>query len=157
MIFMAMMSLTGCDAFQKAQETLDGLLEPVVMEGLVLGVQAPQGTGADDVFEDSGYAAGVSATVFLADAKEVAEIENAPITGATVEIVTGDGSFAVEEVGQGTYARLPDGSLEYESEATWSLVVSRESAGETTESSASLLLPIDHDFADQIPMEQRRT
>ncbi|MCA9492736.1 MAG: hypothetical protein H6736_13015 [Alphaproteobacteria bacterium] len=153
MIVLALLSLTGCDAFQKAKGTLEGVLEPVVVEGIVLGIEAPQGAGADTIFSGSDYQAGTSVTVFLADAKEVDEIENAPIEGADVTMTDQGAPVDIPELGDGGYALAPGQQLPYAAESTWTLSVSRTSGDETSVSTATLLLPPDHDFADQIPAQ----
>lgn len=152
MIVLALLSLTGCEAFQKARDTLDGVLQPVVVEGLVLGIQAPQGTGADDLFQDSPYAAGTAVTAFLADAQEVADLENAPITDAEVVVDVGDATFDIPALGEGGYSRVPDGAMVYDAGQTWSLSITRTADGESSTGVASLALPADHDFSEQLPM-----
>jgi hypothetical protein len=154
MIALALLSLTGCDALNKARDTLDGLLEPVVVQGIVLGIEPPSGDGLDDLLVGTDFErAGISATVFMADAADVTELENAPISGAMVELVGPDASGMVAEVGDGAYARRPDGTLPYQPETTWQLVVERTEGDETQISTAELLLPVDVDQSDQVPRD----
>lgn len=153
MLALVMLSLTGCDALNKARDTLEGVLEPVVVEGIVLGIEAPQGQGVDQLLEGTDYQAGTSVTVFIADAREVSEIENAPVTGADV-VLSGPGvSVPIAETGGGVYTHVPSGDLPYDAEATWELTVTRSSEEAEQVSVASLILPTDHDHRDAIPTE----
>ena len=69
-IFYFALPLFGaCDLFEDVKNTYDGLTNPLVIQSVVLGVEADgvDPTILDQVDLDSG----VGATVFLADAKSV--------------------------------------------------------------------------------------
>lgn len=152
MIALALFALTGCDAFTKARDTLDGLLEPVVVQGIVLGIEPPQGDGLDELLANSRFEdAGTSATIFLADAANAAEIETAPISGATVQLTGSGATGNVNEADDGVYTRIPDGTFPYVPEAMWELVVQRDSPDGVVTSTAQLMLPVDADQSHDIP------
>ncbi len=153
MIAFSLLTLIACDAFDRARDTVDGLLNPVVAEGLVLGVEAPQGDGLDQLLGGSSFQPGTTVSLFLADAQEVGELEQAPIRGAEVVLQAGGEPVPVPEVGEGTYALTPESGVAYVPEATWTLEVSRTEGDEVQRSIATLALPPDHDFADQIPTQ----
>ena len=83
------------------QDKLEGLINPLVAEALVLGIEEPSTDELDP--GAAGLKPGVGATVFLADAKDVADIENAPVGGADVAYSDSSGSFAMEEDDLGEY------------------------------------------------------
>jgi len=150
MMILALIGLSGCDALNKAQDTLDGLLDPVVVEGIVLGVEAPDNAQLDGLLAGSDFEAGTSATVFMADAKEVQEIENAPISGADVTL----NEVAVPEVEPGIYLMPPAGAaLPYASGDTWDLRIVRTSGDSTGTSIAAVFLPEPADFSVEIPQQ----
>ncbi|MCB9675994.1 MAG: hypothetical protein H6737_12800 [Alphaproteobacteria bacterium] len=156
MVMLALLALTGCDALNKAKDTIDGLLDPVVVEGIVLGVEPPQSQELQDLLTGSEFDSGTTATIFMADAKEVQEIENAPISGANVTL-TGPGVNAtVSEIDSGIYVMTPaDQPVEYASGDTWELKVVRSSGDQTATSTAQILLPEPADFTAQIPQQHQ--
>ena len=105
---------SGCDLFEDVKETYEGLTDPLVVQSVVLGVEA---AGVDDqTLESLNFDVGVGSTVFLADAKSASDIDNAPITGATINM----NSVAVPETGNGSYTLEP-GPLTYAPGASWNL------------------------------------
>ena len=108
--------LGGCDLIDQGRDLIGDLTNPLVTQALVLGVAPPD--EASDIDLPSEYAEGAGATVFLADAADVADLENAPISGATVTLH----GQAVGELAPGSYALEP-GAISYESGGTWQLAV----------------------------------
>lgn len=150
---LTLLTLTGCDAFNKVKDTIDGLLDPIVAQGLVLGVEPPDSALIDGLVDTSEMQSGTTVTLFMADARDVQEIENAPITGADVKLSGPGIDEAVAEIDSGTYALTPaDAEVPYVAGDTWTLTVSREdSDGTVYTSAAALNLPEDVDFSSQIP------
>ena len=83
------------------KEKLEGLTNPLVAEALVLGIEEPSTDELDP--SAAGLEPGVGATVFLADAKSIDDIEEAPVGGADVAYSDSSGSFAMEEDDGGEY------------------------------------------------------
>ena len=116
-----LLPLGGCDLFNNGTDIVNGLLNPLVAEGILLATVPPDtGDTAGDSFDigDAGLSEGTTLTLFLADAASVTEIENAPVTDATVFI---HGEEATG--GEGGLYTAAGGGLVYEDNATWNLQV----------------------------------
>jgi hypothetical protein len=106
---LVLLALTGCDLFASGQEqiddlqdTLDGLTNPLVVQGLILGVAEPDSEEID--LSQTDFSKGTAVTVFAADAASVNEIENAPVTGASISVKIGEqAAVDLEEAGGGAY------------------------------------------------------
>lgn len=103
--------LAGCEAINALKDDVEGLTNPLVVQGMYLGVGEPE-AGVDLGGTDFDKAA--QATVLLADAASVDDLENAPVTGAAVSLrsETG-GSVALGDEGGGKYAASSDDGLVY--------------------------------------------
>ena len=112
----SLVALGGCDLISEGRDLIGDLTNPLVTQALVLGVQPPDETSEVDL--PSEYSEGTAATVFLADAAEVDDLENAPISGATVLVETEE----LSDLGQGAYGMEP-GPLAYASGSTWTVSV----------------------------------
>lgn len=111
--------LAGCDIFDKAKQVADaieGLTNPLVLQGLVLSVQDPGDPTVVAVLEAAGTEIGTGATVFLADAASASDLDNAPIAGGSVTI---DDVSATDQ-GDGSYVIDPSMGLLYVAGETWS-------------------------------------
>lgn len=113
---LAIVFLGGCEIIDDGRDLIGDLTNPLVTQALVLGVTLPD--DAPDVDLPPEYGEGAGATVFLADAASVADLENAPITGASITL---DGT-AVTEIGEGGYGLQP-GEKAYVQDGTWDLNV----------------------------------
>ncbi|MBW2253332.1 MAG: hypothetical protein JRI25_01890 [Deltaproteobacteria bacterium] len=129
------LGLSACDFFEEVRDVFEGLTNPLVSLGMVLGVE-PSG-GAD--LEGTDYEEGVLASVFLADAGNVNQIDQAPVTGAEVSIQ----SVAAFDTSTGLYTILPTDGLSYQEEATWRLRIEIGDGAAT----ANLHLPAAASFA----------
>lgn len=87
----------GCSVADK----INGLINPLVAEALILGVEEPSAPELDP--GSVGFHPGAGATVFLADAKSPDELEDAPVSGAEVTYRDSAGSFTMEEDDGGEY------------------------------------------------------
>ena len=151
-MLLALLTLAGCDALNKARDTIDGLLEPVVVQGVVLGIEPPQSQDLQDLLDQSEFQSGTTATIFMADATEVSEIENAPIAGATVSLLGTGAGVTLTEIDAGVYSLAPGADpLEYASGETWELESVRGSGDSQQVSTAQVRLPAAVDFSNEIP------
>lgn len=94
--------LGGCDLFNQAKDTINGVIDPVVAVGVVAVVDTPQAI-SDRITLPEEYQAGVSAEVFLADARSVSDLANAPIAGADVTLAGCGDSVVLADGGNGSY------------------------------------------------------
>ncbi|HMV68948.1 MAG TPA: hypothetical protein PKA64_19015 [Myxococcota bacterium] len=92
---------TGCAFFQKTKETVEGALEPIVAVGLVVQVDPFEDPVLDEFELD--LEIGRSGTVFLADARDVSDLENSPVDGATLEASGCGQKVRMNEAETGTY------------------------------------------------------
>ncbi|MCO4743325.1 MAG: hypothetical protein KC912_00965 [Proteobacteria bacterium] len=134
--------LAGCELFQNGTDIVGGLLNPLVAEGMMITTVPPDagvgdsGIGGFDL-SSAGIDEGVTLTLFLADAANVTQIDQAPVAGASVSLHGSD----VTDAGAGLYT-LAGGGLTYEAESTWNLDI----AVEGTSASAALHLPVEPTF-----------
>lgn len=118
-----LLPLGGCELFQNGTDVVNGLLNPLVAEGMLLATVPPDAgdsgdTGASFDLGSAGIEEGTSLTLFLADAANVNEIENAPIDDATVSVHGAEAAGG----GGGLYTVVGEG-LTYEAGAAWNLDV----------------------------------
>ncbi|MFK7929894.1 MAG: hypothetical protein AB8H79_17000 [Myxococcota bacterium] len=107
---------SACDLFNQGRDLIGDLTNPLVTQALVLGVTPPADASSVEMPDE--FSEGAGATIFLADAGNVADLENAPIGGATVTLQGVD----APELQAGAYAISP-GPLSYEANADWTLSV----------------------------------
>jgi len=103
--------LGGCDLFNAAKDTVEGVVQPTVAIGLVVRGEADV-QGLDGLDDLDAYASGLGATVFLADARSVNDLGNAPISGATLELTACGDTVAMTESASGTYTLAPGSALD---------------------------------------------
>lgn len=140
-ILIALPLLFGaCDLINQGQDLLGDLTNPLVTEALILGVSPP--SQASDVDLPDEFSEGAGATIFLADAGNVADLENAPIGGAEVTVE----GVAVSEIQAGAYALQP-GALAYAANADWEVAVTL--SGDTATATVALPPPADVDVPAQ--------
>lgn len=104
-------ALAGCDLFNAAKETVEGVVQPTVAVGLVVRAEAT-GEGLESYDLGDAHASGLGATVFLADARSVNDLGNAPIRGASLELTACGDTVAFEESASGTYTVAPGTALD---------------------------------------------
>ncbi len=112
-------ALAGCE-LDELRDQLDGLTSPLVVEAIALGVAEP----TDDRVDLSAlerFDPGANLTVFLADASNPTELDDALVSGADVSASTGAGAVGVPERENGLYALLPPSDLELDPRLTLQL------------------------------------
>jgi hypothetical protein len=126
---------TGCDQIDLFRDTWEGLTNPVVVEGIILGMEAAESDLID--LSATEYAEGTAATVWLADAQDAEQLEDAPVEGAFVDVE----ETLATDMTQGLYAIEP-GPLEYVDGATWTITGKmEEDAPEEDLATADVELP----------------
>ena len=111
------LTLSGCglfqdieDVFNDAKETVEDLTNPTVGQAVILGVEEPNSEQID--LSNIDVEVGTGFTMFLANAAEVSDLENAPVEGAAVN-VSGNNQVAAVDSGDGIYTVEPGQGLEY--------------------------------------------
>jgi hypothetical protein len=99
---------SGCALFNKAKDAVEGAVDPIVAVGVVTSLAPPTSDLID--LEGTDFEPGVIATLFLADARSVSDLGNAPVAGATIE-VTGCGNTVTAAGDAGAYLVGPTDGL----------------------------------------------
>ena len=102
--------LAGCEIVDDIQDAIDGLTNPLVGVGLVALAEAPATDYVD--LAELGLDEGLGATLFLADANDVSNLDNAPVTGARVALTGCDTNVLLPEQDMGLYLLTPDAAPE---------------------------------------------
>src|SRR5688500_6101029 len=110
-VLMALPLLTGCQAigdsigidFQGVEDVVEALTDPLVAQGIVLGVEEPRARELQPLVENGLVNLGVTVTVFLANAADAADMAKAPVENASVVIETPDDATAADSGGTWSY------------------------------------------------------
>jgi hypothetical protein len=132
--------LSGCVLFPEfvaLQERLDGLMNPLIAQGMVVGVEESESESVADLMALTSLEPGTSVSIFLADAEDAASAEDAPVQGALVEV---DRVRALEATEGGTYVVSPEAGLPYSAGDRWNIDIDRF-FDDTEVSSLSVVLP----------------
>lgn len=109
---------SGCEQVDDIKNTLDGLTNPMVVEGLLLGVEPPDvGSGVD--LSESDFAQGTTVKAYLADAGDPTQLADAPVVGAKVDFVSdgNGGQILLQDQDDGSYvANEEEDGLSYVAE-----------------------------------------
>jgi hypothetical protein len=124
--------LWGCSAIEDAKDAVEGATDTTVVQASILGVQEPTDPNVATLIAATSFAPGTTATVFLADASNPDEMEDSPITGASVSVE----AVSLTEGEPGLYTAAPDTGPPYDAGVSWSL-----SIDDGASHSASLVLP----------------
>ena len=103
-------ALSGCATLAELHETVEGITERFVVEGIYLGIESPEGV---DLSETA--FSGARLTAFLADASQISEIEDAPIENTALLLMSpgNGGSIPMIDAGGGKYELSAADGLEY--------------------------------------------
>jgi hypothetical protein len=94
-------------------DEIAGLTNRFVVQGLYLGVETPDDDTIAAALEESDFGSG-QVTVFFADATNIDDIEEAPITGLGPQFRSeNSGSFDLAEDGDGRYTLASNANLSY--------------------------------------------
>lgn len=138
-----MILLLACAAIEDLKNKVDGLTNPLVMEALFLGVEPPDSDQID--LSGTDFEQGATVTVLLADAGSVADLSNAPVSGAIVEFRSqATGIVQLSDEGDGKYAAASGDGLSYTQGAEVTLGVEMDG-----DPAARLVAPAE--IADRIP------
>lgn len=137
LVISLLIPMVGCEYLEKGQDIVEGLTNPLVVQGMVLGISPPDSEYVD--LSQTDFQEGTAATLFLADASTAQQIEEAPVEGATISL-EGEviGSAALGELGAGAYMMNPSAGVTYEAGAQWTVQITGH---DEEASSASLVLP----------------
>lgn len=122
--------LMGCQAIgesigidiQGVEDAVEGLTDPLVAQGIVLGVEEPQARELQPLVENGLINPGVTVTVFLANAAEAADMGKAPVDGANVVVQTPDDATTADSIATGSYSyKAAQDGLQYIENDTWTL------------------------------------
>lgn len=104
------LTLGGCGKLEDIKNTVEGLTERFVIEGIYLGVAEYDG---ELDLEAVGFG-GARVVGYLADAAQISEIDQAPITGVDLRLLSdvSGGSDLIED-GAGKYSLTHDEGLTY--------------------------------------------
>lgn len=101
------LSLAACDRL----DTVGATVSPVVVQGIFLGAEIPEGLDLEGS-ELMDYSA--ACTVYLASLTDPAEVEQAPLEGERVQFRSGEtGSLDLADAGEGKYVGTAGDGLVY--------------------------------------------
>ncbi len=130
-----LLPLMGCDYIDQGKDIFEGLTNPLVTQGMILGIEPPASEDVD--LSGTDYSEGTTALVFLADAANANDLENAPVSGADVSLRGGSlGDESLADLGAGAYALALDPGVVYADGAQWTVVVNL--GGETARANITL-------------------
>ncbi|MEQ1503774.1 MAG: hypothetical protein ABMB14_16155 [Myxococcota bacterium] len=132
-------SFVGID-LEGVEDAVSGITDPVVEQGLVLGIEDPDIKELEPLVKAGIITPGVTVSVFLANAADAANIQQAPMNGARVVLELEDGeSFDAPRVGEGTYTLdVGANDIQYVEEDIWTLWAD---SGRETASWIDVILP----------------
>ncbi|MFT4626822.1 MAG: hypothetical protein ACI8PZ_005502 [Myxococcota bacterium] len=125
-----LLSLTGCaivDAVNDLRDKIGEFTSPVVVQGIVLHLEPPDDALLAAAVADAAITPGLTATVFVADARTAEELDQA-VSGAAVRLQ----GVAAAEGDPGIFSVWPDDGLTYRAGAEWVLKVETDAGAEGT-------------------------
>ncbi|NOY28061.1 MAG: hypothetical protein GXP62_19525 [Oligoflexia bacterium] len=101
----AALPISGCAQVDDIKNTVNGLTNTMVVESLLLGVEAPDTNSKLDL-SGSDFAQGTTVKAFLADASDPTSLTDAPVKGAAVNFVSdgNGGQLALKDNDDGSYS-----------------------------------------------------
>ena len=151
-MFPLLASLTligGCKILDDVKEDIEGFTEPIVVQAVLLGVADPDGVDLSGTEFDRG----ALLAVYLADASDPTELENAPVSGASVSVRSESlGNLPMTDEGGGLYRITgEDADFSYHAGEEFKVVADYDSESHKTVVHAPH--PVD---TDDIPTEHAR-
>jgi hypothetical protein len=140
-------NLSGCDLIASGREKIndvkekiEGLTNPLVSDGVILSFVPPESDIFD--FSNTPYSEGTITTIGLADAKNAADLANAPVTGAAITI-RGNVQMDATETSPGIYTVELGSELQYTPNQTWEIDINPADADEIATVTLNLPTPVD--------------
>ena len=92
--------LGGCKILDDVKDDIEGYTEPIVVQAVLLGIAEPDGVD----LSGTEFEQGALLAVYLADASDPTELENAPVSGAAVSVRSESiGNIPMTDEGGGLY------------------------------------------------------
>jgi hypothetical protein len=136
---------------------VDGLTDPMIVQGALLGLVEPESEDID--LSETDFDKGSAVTVFVADAKSLADVEQAGVVGVQGQVRVGDEPAVALAPGDeaGQYTAYSDDGLVYQTwaDAVVSLSVDERSFGLVVElpEAANVRLPEQGLFGEDLPVD----
>lgn len=106
------LALSGCAQLSEWQEKFEGYTNPLVAQAMFIGVAEPESAFID--LSGTDFGSGAAVQVFLADASNVNDLENAPVSGGAVQVRVGGGpALPLYEEDAGAYRATGVEGLDY--------------------------------------------
>ena len=117
----ALSLLNGCGFIDAVGEKIISLTTPVMMAGIVIGVDLPDDDRINDLLAESGIPMGTAITVVVANAAGADGLEDAVVRDAKVTIIeNGTGFFTIaNEANTGFYVVSPEEGLDWTPGSKW--------------------------------------
>jgi hypothetical protein len=110
---LALAGMGGCAQIDALKDKIEGYTNPLVTQAMFLGVEEPESEFIS--LEGTRFEDGAVLQVFLADASNVTDMENAPVSGGAVQVSVGNGpALPLSEADLGAYQATGDDGLSYE-------------------------------------------
>ncbi len=148
MLPLIVLALSGCGLFKAVEDfktTIGNLTNPVVVQGVILELSMPEDALLQAAVLDAGLQPGLTATLFVADASNASELDQA-VAGASVTLQ----GVAAAEGDPGVFSIWPTDGLVYRAGETWRVGIttpdgqSEGSLSVELPSPAPVLIPEEH-------------
>lgn len=100
-----LLALSACAFVEDVADVVTGAVAPLVAVGTVTKVEVPDDL-PDDLTLPEELDAGVSTLLFLADARDVSDLDEAPVAGAALTLSGCDAAIPLEDLGDDSYATV---------------------------------------------------
>jgi len=115
MLFTLVTLIGGCDLLNDIQEELDGLTNPLVGQGIMIGIDTPDDPTLQQAIAGTDWENGGAIEIFLADATSIDNMAESPVVGAIVKATIGDNApVRLIEDSDGSYSAFSEDGLIYE-------------------------------------------
>ncbi len=148
----------GCDLITDIQEELDGLTNPLVGQGIMIGIDTPDDEVLRQAIVGTEWENGGLIEIFLADATSIDNMADAPVIGATVKATVGNNApVRLTEDSAGSYSAFSEDGLVYEEGAEVTVSVNLEGGPALFSTilprAPDLDLPAQHDQGEKLILD----
>ncbi len=113
--------LCACGRLEAAGNAVDDVTSPVVAQGVLLGLEVPDGV---DLSDAEGFSSTALCRLFLAYVADPGELAEAPVAGADAVFRSdGSGSLDFRDLGEGAYELDAGDGLAYSPESTATVTI----------------------------------